>query len=283
LKADGNDRWTFPERYAIASVTFPSGKTVSFAKDADGANIADDANLCILCHQGRESTLSVNNALKGKEDDTVDKAISFKNIHYLGAGATLFGTDAAGAYQYADKTYFGQNMHADPAGAMNKCTDCHDVHALEPKVETCKACHGTDQVEEIRAPGDTTDYDGDGNTTEGTAGEIETLAEALYAEIQTYAKDTAGAGIVYNAASYPYFFLDADGDGNPDKNDQGGNVGYNAWTPRLLRAAFNYQYSQKDPGAFVHNPQYVMQFLIDSIDDLGGDVSAYTRPEVPQQ
>jgi len=48
----------------------------------------------------------------------------------------------------------------------------------------------------------------------------------------------------------------------------------------LLRAGFNYQYSQKDPGAFVHNPQYVIQFLIDSIEDLGGDVSKYTRPEV---
>ena len=53
------------------------------------------------------------------------------------------------------------------------------------------------------------------------------------------------------------------------------------WTPKLLKAAFNYQYSQKDPGAFVHNPKYVIQFLIDSIEDLGGDVSKYTRPEVP--
>jgi hypothetical protein len=31
----------------------------------------------------------------------------------------------------------------------------------------------------------------------------------------------------------------------------------------------------------VHNPQYVIQFLIDSIGDLGGNVSTYTRPEVP--
>ena len=82
-------------------------------------------------------------------------------------------------------------------------------------------------------------------------------------------------------ATYPYFMLDADGDGQPDKNEQGANMAYNAWTPRLLKAAFNYQYSQKDPGAFVHNPQYVIQFLIDSIGDLGGNVSGYTRPEVP--
>lgn len=72
-----------------------------------------------------------------------------------------------------------------------------------------------------------------------------------------------------------------DGDGKADTGDKG-PIAYNGnWTPKLLRAAFNYQYSQKDPGAFVHNPKYVMQFLIDSIQDLGGNVSKYTRPEVP--
>jgi hypothetical protein len=118
--------------------------------------------------------------------------------------------------------------------------------------------------------------------TEGVAGEIQTLSDALYTQIQAYATETSGAGIVYNAAAYPYFFLDADGNGEPDQNDQGQNTNYNGnWTPKLLKAAFNYQYTQKDPGAFVHNPKYVIQFLIDSIEDLGGDVSKYTRPEVP--
>jgi hypothetical protein len=272
----------FPERYAIASVVFPSGKTVSFGgKDADGAFVADDSNLCIMCHQGRESTLSVNNALAGKEDDTADPSISFKNIHYLGAGATLFGADAAGAYQYANQDYVGQNMHAAPTGSMNKCKDCHDVHALEPKVEACKACHGDKKPEEIRMTA--TDWDGDGDTTEGVKGEVDTLAETLYAEIQKYAETTAGTPIVYDGHTNPYYFVDANKDGEIDKDDKGANIRYNAWTPRLLKAAFNYQYSQKDPGAFVHNPQYVIQFLIDSIGDLGGSVSGYTRPEVPAQ
>jgi len=69
-----------------------------------------------------------------------------------------------------------------------------------------------------------------------------------------------------------------DKDGKADKNDQGASVRYNAFTPTLLKAAFNYQYVQKDPGAFVHNPKYVVQFLIDSIENLGGDVTAFTRP-----
>ncbi len=256
----------WPERYAVTNVVFPSGKTVSFGgKDADGNWVADDANLCISCHMGRESTSSVNNALKGKDADTVDAKIRFKNIHYFAAGATIFGNDAQGAYQYEGKEYLGQNMHADEEGKMNKCQDCHDVHALEPKVESCETCHDTTDPTTIRES--EVDYDGDGDVTEGIKGEVDTLAEALYAQLQTYAAANGGA-IEYNPAAYPYFF-GADG------------KSYATWTPRQLRAAFNYQYSQKDPGVYVHNPKYIIQILIDSIEDLGGTVTTYTRPEVP--
>jgi len=265
----------WPERYQIASVTFPSGKTLSLGgKDADGKFVTDDSNVCISCHMGRESTTSMNVALKGKEADAVDAKINFKNVHYFAAGATLFGNDAMGAYQYAGKEYVGQNT-AHPIG---KCADCHDVHELAPKVEVCKGCHGDVEVENIRM--DATDYDGDGDTTEGIKGEIDTIAAALYAQLQAYATKNS-VGIVYDPAAYPYFFVDADGDGVADKNDKGAAVSYAGnWTPRLVEAAYNYQYSQKDPGAFTHNPKYVIQFLIDSIDDLGGDTGSFTRPAV---
>jgi hypothetical protein len=254
---------SFPDRYIVTSVTFPSGAVLSFGgKDADGNFVADDSNLCIECHQGRSSTPTLNKALGDKELDTVDAAIKFNNIHYFAAGATLFGADAEGAYMYAGREYVGQNMHADPAGKMNKCKDCHDVHALEPKVEACAACHDTTDPTTIRKSD--VDYDGDGDVTEGIKGEIDTLTDALFAQIQTYAEAHGGV-ITYDTAVYPYFSA-ADG------------KAYAAWTPRLLKAAFNYQYIQKDPGAYVHNPKFVMQFLIDSIEDLGGDVSAYTRP-----
>ncbi|MBL8063988.1 MAG: hypothetical protein JNK32_13245 [Anaerolineales bacterium] len=258
----------WPERYAVASVTFPSGKTVSYGgKDADGNFIANDSNLCIQCHQGRESTTSMNNALRGKELDVVDPSVRFKNIHYFAAGATLFGGDTLGAYQYEGKTYVGINLHAgkDGEGKANECADCHDVHALEPKTDTCDACHGTTNPEEVRET--EVDYDGDGNVTEGIKGEVDTLTEALFSAMQTYAAANGGE-ITYDSHAYPYYF-GADG------------KGYATWTPRLVKAAFNYQYVQKDTGAFVHNPKYVIQFLIDSIEDLGGDISTYTRPEVP--
>ena len=263
----------WPERYSIVSVTFPSGKVLSMGgKDVDGQFVADDANLCISCHQGNESTLSVNNYLSGKEDDVVDAKLSFKNIHYMAAGATLFGSEAAGAYQYADKEYVGLSTHK-----VNNCVGCHDVHALEVKTENCTGCHpGVDDITKIRES--TVDYDGDGDVTESISDEISTLADTLYAQILMYAETIAATPITYDSHSHPYFFVDANKDGVADTNDEGSLVRYNAFTPRLMRAAYNYQYSQKDPGAYAHNPIYVIQFLIDSIADLGGDVSLYTRP-----
>lgn len=251
------------DRYVVNSVIFPSGKTVSFGgQDADGNFLPDDSNLCISCHQGRESTTSMNNALRGKDADTVDAKIRFKNIHYFAAGATIFGADAQGAYLFEGKEYVGQNLHASEEGKLNKCKDCHDVHALEPKVEACATCHDTTDPTTIRMSD--VDYDGDGDVKEGIKGEVDTLAEALYAEMQKYGEAHGGA-IEYDTVAYPYFF-DADG------------KAYAAWTPNLVKAAFNYQYVQKDPGAYVHNPRFVIQFLIDSIENLGGDVSVYTRP-----
>ena len=258
-----HDGANFPDRYTINSVVFPSGKTVSYGgKDADGNFLPDDSNLCISCHQGRESTTSMNASLRGKDLDTVDAKIRFKNIHYFAAGATLFGSDVQGAYMYEGKEYAGMNLHASEEGKANKCQDCHDVHALEPKVESCETCHDTTDPTTIRETD--VDYDGDSDVTEGISGEIATLTEALYAQMQVYSEAHGGI-ISYDSHAYPYFF-GADGQG------------YAAWTPRLVKAAFNYQYVQKDPGAFAHNPKFVIQFLIDSIEDLGGNVSAYTRP-----
>ncbi len=39
-------------------------------------------NLCMSCHQGRQSTVSVNAAVSGKDDDTVSDGLSFLNVHY---------------------------------------------------------------------------------------------------------------------------------------------------------------------------------------------------------
>jgi hypothetical protein len=126
-----------------------------------------------------------------------------------------------------------------------------------------------------------TDWDGDGDLTEGIHGEIETMRDILYTAMQTYAANTEGVdGIAYNAARYPYFFVDADGDGrlSPDETS-----GYTTWTPRLLRAAYNYQYVLKDPGAYAHNGKYVIQVLYDTLTDIGADTTNMARPAITPQ
>ena len=83
--------------------------------------------------------------------------------------------------------------------------------------------------------------------------------------MQTYALNVAGSTLHYDANRYPYFLTDT-------------GAGYNAFTPRLLEAAYNYQFSIKDPGAFAHNGKYVIQVLYDSLEDLGADMTGLARP-----
>jgi len=256
--------------YEVADVTFPSGLTVSAEEPAN--------NICMTCHQGRESTISVNALIGDAADDEVSDGLRFLNIHYFAAGATRFGTEAKGAYEYDGQEYAGLFDHAN----VNSCTDCHSAHNLQVQWEGCTECH-----EEVESKEDLeniryffTDYDGDGDDEEGVAFEIDHMIEQLYPAMQAYALDTVGTGILYDSSSYPYFFVDTNGNGEIDEGEVSGDNRFNTWTPRLLRAAYNYQYASKDPGAFAHNAPYILQVLYDSIEDMGGDVSGMTRPEV---
>ncbi len=258
-------------RYEVPSVTFPSGATIDSGDP--------DTNLCMTCHQGRSSTVSVDKALDGKADDTVDESIRFINIHYFAAGATRNGTEVQGGYEYPGQTYVGLFSHVEP---YNDCTECHNEHQLAVQYEQCSACHTNvstyEDIRDIRMS--TADYDGDGDPSEGLSKEIETVGEALYAAMQSYAAaNPEAAAIVYDSGSYPYYFIDTDEDGvsaGPSEANYGNR--YASWTPALLRAAYNYQYAQKDPGAFAHNGKYVLQLLYDSLSDMGGDVGGMIRP-----
>jgi hypothetical protein len=102
---------------------------------------------------------------------------------------------------------------------------------------------------------------------------VETLRNRLYAAITAYAKSVAKKDIVYDSHAHPYFYGDTNGDGKPDKDEVQPANRYNAWTPRLLKAAYNYQFVTKDPGAYAHNPTYTLQILYDSLADLGAKTS----------
>ena len=257
-------------RYEVKTVAFPSGAVLGFEKDLD-------SNLCLECHQGRQSTVSVNKAVAGLPPDTVDAKVRFLNVHYLAAGATLFGNDAKGGYQYAGKTYAGKFPHTE---GLDSCKGCHDIHTQEVKVESCKGCHGTDDPGKIRM-NSKADYDGNGDVTGGIESEVDGLKASLLAAIQLYAKDVSKSPIVYSSAAYPYWFIDTNADGKLDPAEADSKNAYASWTPRLSEAAYNYQYATKDPGSFAHNGTYTMQILVDSIQDLGTKVNVAFKGQRP--
>lgn len=269
-----HDNVTTFSRYIVESVTFPSGAALS-SGDLD-------SNLCLHCHQGRESAVSVDARIGNLDPDDPTGGLRFVNIHYFAAASTVFGTEAKGVYEYPGQTYFGRNEHVTQ---FDTCIECHDSHALEAEVNKCAICHGgVETAADLRTirfneEGVYVDWDGDGDITEGIYFEIETMRDALYAAMQAYTAATEGVdGIAYNAARYPYFFVDVNGDGRLDAEE---TTGYTTWTPRLLRAAYNYQYALKDPGAYAHNGKYVIQVLYDALVDIGADVTDLSRPEVP--
>ncbi|HSR55884.1 MAG TPA: polyheme membrane-associated cytochrome C, partial [Alphaproteobacteria bacterium] len=148
-----------PKSVRLESVMFPSGLTVG--------NLGSSAR-CMVCHQGRQSTPSVNKSVAGVAEDTVSTKLRFINVHYRAAAATLWGTGAKGGYEYAGKRYHGRFRHTP---TLNTCTQCHDPHRLTVRAEDCAACHGGKAMKAIRMS--RTDFDGDGDANEGIAGEIE--------------------------------------------------------------------------------------------------------------
>jgi hypothetical protein len=244
-----------PTAESMTSLYFNSGMLVSGL----GMEAA-----CIQCHQSRNSTLSINNRIGDLDPDDLDGDLGFMNPHYQMAGDTLFGSRAQGAYQYHGQIYLGKYGHVE---GYDTCIRCHNSHSLELQTTACINCHeGADSRDRLKHVRETAgDFDGDGDEIEGLALEIETMHETLWAAIQAYADDTIGIEIVYDPVPYPYYFT---------------NTGerYPSWTPRLLRAVYNYHWVSTEPGSYAHNGLYILQILYDSVNDIGGDVSGMIRP-----
>ena len=277
-----------PRRY-VDVVEFPSG--VEIVNDPDDV---DDSFLCMSCHQGRISkadidvatsdwevcaALSENDCAAGPrcvwdpDAQSCSGALRFMNVHYLAAGASIYASVAQVGYEYAGQAYGGPFTHFGEQPA--RCTYCHEITAsrhsyqvsitrpLEGANNGCKTCHDEitgDDVETIRK--DAIDYD-DNPATTALVDEVDAFASRLLEQMQNI--DPA---LVYDGDNYPYF---VDG----DTGDAFAN-----WTPQLLKAAHNYQFSRKEHGAWAHNHRYILQLLYDSLVDLDGDVSQLTRPVV---
>jgi len=196
----------------------------------------------------------------------------------------------------------GQKLYHNHNGQFDTCVECHmgtqsenkpydytsEMHNVhKPNPEDCVYCHGQDisqpnpgadpakfMFSGIR-PGPTPDYNGNGDITESIESEILGLEEALYAQIQNYAATVLGAPVIYDSHAYPYFFNDRNGNGIVDPGEAIYPNLYASFDAKLLRAAYNYQVSKKEPHGYIHNSKYIAQLLVDSIGHIGGDVSPY--------
>ena len=254
----------------------PVGSTVACAachnevsSDRDQARMPSGVELsglgensdCMECHQGRASGLQVHQTIADLPLDEVNSDLAAPSVHNSPAGPLLYGTQAAGGYEYEGKKYAGRYDHVTE---FDTCIECHEAHSLTFEAKRCQACHtqATDLANIRTIRSGNIDFDGNGSTSEGLSREIASMEQKLWAAIQLYTERTAGVEpIVINGRF----------------TNQAGEA-YSTWTPRLLRASFNYQVSTLGKGAYVHNPTYTLQLLYDSIEDLGGSTRGLTRP-----
>jgi hypothetical protein len=256
------------QAHALSAVRFPSGITIQ--------DLGSSA-VCTVCHQGRQSGDAVAAASRRLAEDEVSADLAFLNIHYGVAAAVMYGSQVSGGYQYPGRDYAGRFAHVPSA---NTCVACHDAHSTVVETDGCLACHrGVTSIRDIRTRHG--DFDGDGDRSRGVHAEIAGLTERLHDAILLYAREVSGAPIGY-AQRFPYFFRDSDGDGRIDEIEAVPANRYDRWTPRLLKAAYNYQVARKDPGGYVHNPTYLLQILHDSLESLAErvsmDIGAISRP-----
>lgn len=252
-----------PTADALTSVTFPSGVTVT--------GLGGEAR-CMTCHQGRASGPDVDTTIAAAgvtSDDQVSVALTFQNIHYFPAAATLFAGVAKGGYQYAGQVYDVRFRHVDN---FNTCIGCHDPHSTQVRFEQCGTCHtgvtdvaGAQTIRMMSSVG--RDYDGDGDTTEGIYGELVGLRDKTLAAVIEYGSEHQ-TPICYDGDAYPYWFNDTDGDKVCSAAEAVSANAFKSWTARLVRATYNFQMASKDPGAFAHNAKYIIELLYDSVQDV---------------
>ncbi|MEM7433617.1 MAG: chitobiase/beta-hexosaminidase C-terminal domain-containing protein [Myxococcota bacterium] len=230
---------------ALEPVTFPS---------TDQVSLYSPSNICMVCHQGRESGKDVQDEI---DSDDGEGPYRFINIHYYAAAATFFGSETYGGFEYPNEEYRPRDTFGSHPESFSTCVGCHmtnaqgsppEMHTWIPSVESCINCHGGTSFETL------------GGTPMQSFDNLEEMLPELYSSIQTYAADIIGVPIEYKN-SFPYYFV------------EGTNDRYEDFDATLLPAAYNYQVVQRDPAGYIHNGTYLQQIVYDSIQDLGGSTS----------
>jgi hypothetical protein len=268
---------------------------------------AGNSSICIFCHQGRESGLDLYKAKLAPERVAFGNITgNFKNNHYLGTAAMLWG---ANAYELGGKSYTANFAHQ-----QTNCVGCHMAnptvpvnvggHTWRPNPASCNPCHsaitaatdlsldpGAGFLTTSRATTDTTNYSGN-SASIAIAQQIQDLQNYIIALL-------AANGVFYDDTVNPYFFNNAipativNGTANPHRSA----TAFRQWTPPVYKAAFNLAIAAKanpsapastsyttngagvkvpvtsitlvpNKSAAVHNYKYVIELLIDSYENL---------------
>jgi len=282
----GETRWQAGQ---LQQIPFPSGAV----KD-----LGDSSNICMQCHQGRESGKSVENASLPR---------GFINLHYFAEAAMYFGTDVTAGYEQPDMPYgpyAGQNgFIGHEQIERQNCIQCHlnttnqetggvkKDHDFFPNIEDCSGCHYDEEgfpLEDFDQLGEPFgwglnpvyrkyyDYDGDG-VIESFRHEVDGMQATLIVEMNRYAKAHGLTAIMYTPGSYPYWAKASCYQSDSTCVAPQPQGTYTFSDRELLGAAFNYHLAQ-DPGAGIHNHNYVVQVVYDSVLAMGGAPGYMVRP-----
>jgi hypothetical protein len=120
---------------------YPALEPVAFPSEVE-TSLWGSSNMCVICHQGRSSTVQVDAAI----DANPGGSYTFINIHYYAAAASYFGTETKGGYEYEGHDYVGRNVFASHPVELQSCVGCHlrgDAadHTFLPQVGDCTSCH----------------------------------------------------------------------------------------------------------------------------------------------
>lgn len=264
--------------HELDSVVFPSGNEISGT---------GTASVCMTCHGGMGSGKSVANAVTDLPEDEIIGDQAIMGNHYFAAAAVRAGSDGGNGFEYEGKSYEGTFTHAP---GVETCTTCHDPHTLHTRkpenadTNLCQTCHsGVTGYQEYKTVSmSKVDFDGDG-AVESMYDEIEGMKVILHQAMSQYsAKIGDGTMFGFYGDAYPYSFIDTNKDGQITEDEAAFPNQYKLFTPRLLKAAYNYMFTVKEPGAYIHNGKYVLQLMFDSIEDLsaisGVTTDGLTRP-----
>ena len=233
----------------VHNVQFTAAPVRPYAGDSYLNHELASSNICMSCHSGTNNGASI--AAKAALSD-------FSNLAFVAPGSSAPGgvLDGKAGYRFPKQQPYGSyssNFHvtvgmlnANGTGTGGPCVGCHMTSSAKHSFEVvttnasgavtgllasaCAQCHGS-SANAVQLAAD--------NQAAFATG-LKILNAAL-----------ADKGFSSTAAA-PYFKATNWGSGQAGAN--------------VMGAAYNYQMLVSEPGAYAHNPDYVKQLIVDSID-----------------